>query len=484
MKITEDMQKILDIAVKLTSEREYSKLMESIITDAMEIANCDAGTLYILNDDKLEFMILRNNTLNVYQGGNGEPISMIPPVALDERFVAAYSAIHRKTVNIADVYEDNSFDWKGPREYDKMTGYRTKSMLVVPLCENDGDVIGVLQLLNAKNENGELDVFDISCEKIISSIASETAVSMSNMLMIQQLNDLLQSFVSSMTTAIDARTPYNANHTYNVAKYCGIVADYIQKKYAEGGIAFNLSENEKEQLIMGAMLHDVGKLIIPLEIMNKADRLGDRLSIMEMRWKYIDKLLLCKKYENKLSAEEYSKLINELNEAKELIRNSNTAGYLDETTREKINSLEKYSFEDDGNKLEFITSEELHEMNIVKGTLTAEERKVIESHVEYTSKMLSEINFGDRYDKVMYYAGAHHEYLDGSGYPKGLKGDQLELPVRILTAIDIYDSLTSTDRPYKKPMPAEKAVSILEEMVNEGKLDQEIVKIVRACFIS
>ena len=362
MKITEDMQRILDIAVKLTGTRDYAELLDDVLDDAMQITNCDAGTLYLMKKGKLEFMIVRNNAMNVNLGGNGEPIENFPPVVLDEKYVAAYSAINKKVVNVENVYEDTSFDWQGPRKYDSMTGYHTQSMLVVPLLEHDGDVIGVLQLLNAKADSGETIAFDSSCENIVFSIASETAISVSNMLMIKQLGDLLQSFVASVTTAIDARTPYNANHTKNVARYCSEFADFIKKKYDEGEIDFTLTENETDQLVMSAMLHDCGKLITPLEVMNKADRLDFRLPIMEMRWKLIRQIIKNKLLTGEFSEEEYKAELERLEQGEELIRSSNTAGFLPPDKLELINGLGAIRYENDGEIFEFITEEELHEM--------------------------------------------------------------------------------------------------------------------------
>ncbi len=219
MKITNDLQRILDIAISLTAEKSYPKLLDKLISECMELSGCDAGTLYLLKDDHLEFMILRNHTMKVYQGGNGEPIESMPPVAMDERSVCAYTAIHKKTINIEDVYHDSSFDWQGPKKYDSITGYHTQSMLVVPLIDHDSKVIGVLQLINATDASGEITGFSADSERIVFSIASEAAISLSNMILVQQLRDMLYSFVESLTTAIDQRTPYNANHSIHVAEY-------------------------------------------------------------------------------------------------------------------------------------------------------------------------------------------------------------------------------------------------------------------------
>ncbi len=483
MKVTKDLQRILDIALNLTAEKNYSTLLDSILSEAMEIANCDAGTLYIIRNDKLEFMIMRNKSMGVYQGGNGEPIAMMPPLEIDGKSVASYVVIHRKPVNIEDVYTDSTFDWQGPKTYDSITGYRTKSQLVVPLINHEKRVIGVLQLLNALDDEGKPYIFDEDDEKIVFSIASEAAISLSNMIMIQQLSDMLNSFVSSMTAAIDESTPYNANHTRNVAKYCEMAACYINKQHEAGLCGHYIDESDRKQLYMAAMLHDVGKLITPKEIMNKPDRLDYRLPIMEQRWKYIRQIMKTDMLEKKYTEKEYTDLCAQFDIDCECIRQYNKAGFLDDTKLKKIESLKGTAFTGiDGECVEFITDEEVHEMLVSKGTLTAEERDIIEKHVVYTDKILSEINFGDSYARVRFLAGAHHEYLNGSGYPKRLDSNSLPIEVRIMTIMDIYDSLTADDRPYKKAVPAEKAYDILRSMVNEGKLDPELVELCIECL--
>ncbi|MBR4343961.1 MAG: GAF domain-containing protein [Lachnospiraceae bacterium] len=477
MTITADLQRILDIAISLTAEKSYSKLLERLISECMDISGCDAGTLYIMRNNKLDFMILRNHTMNVYQGGNGEPIESMPPVALDDKYVCSYSAIHKKTINIQDVYNDSSFDWQGPKRYDSITGYNTRSMLVVPLIDHDGRVIGVLQLINALDAEGNITGFSADSENIVFSIASEAAISLSNMILVRQLREMLYSFVSSLTTAIDERTPYNANHSLNVAKYCDEFAKFLMKEERERTDFEHISDSEREQLVMAAMVHDVGKLITPIEIMNKPDRLDYRLPIMENRWKYLEARLKIDFYEKIITEKDYNELHAAFTEGRELIRKSNTAPFLDGEIIEKIKALKEISIlnRENGEVVEFLTDEELHEILIVKGTLTSEERKIIEMHVVYTDRILSKISFQDDFKLVRKFAAAHHEYLDGTGYPNGLTAKDLPMEVRIMTIADIFDSLTADDRPYKKAVPKDRALSILESMAEEGKLDVELV---------
>jgi response regulator RpfG family c-di-GMP phosphodiesterase len=253
----------------------------------------------------------------------------------------------------------------------------------------------------------------------------------------------------------------------------------------------NITDSEHEQLVMAALVHDVGKLITPIEIMNKPDRLDHRLPIMEMRWNYLKALLKLQKADGMISTEKYDSFLSRIEEGITLIRTSNTAPFLSEEKLGAIRELKNiFLYEDTpagsasdstssdsaGPKVEFITDKELHEMMIVKGTLTPEERKIIEMHVVYTDRILSKISFQDDFKLVRKFAAAHHEYLDGSGYPNGLTADDLPLEVRIMTIADIYDSLTADDRPYKKAVPVDKALSILSSMADEGKLDKELVE--------
>ena len=482
MEVTDDMERILEIGRELTIQKDYAKLLENIIGEAMEIANCDAGTLYIFNEGKLHFMIMRNNTMNVYQGGNGEPINL-PPVKLEDQYVSAYCALHNETINIDDVYTNERFNWKGPREYDRMTGYRTRSMLVIPLENHDGKVIGVLQLINALDINGDVCNFSENNEFITSSLASQAAISLSNMLMIRELKDLLNSFVGAMVTAIDSRTPYNANHTMHVADYCDKFCKYLQNLYLENKVPYNITNDDREELVMAAKLHDVGKMITPLHVMNKADRLSDRLPIMEMRFKLIEQILKTEAAGGQIDKSKFEEELAELNDNIEFIRKVNTAGFLPDDMLERVNSLEGISYGDGEDKIDLVTADELDMLRIRKGTLSAEERHIIEQHVEYTDKILSQITFGDKYKRVKFIAAAHHEYLDGSGYPNHIKADEIPTEVRILTIMDVFDSLSSSDRPYRKEsLSNEKIFSILEAMVREGKLDEDLVRLAKECF--
>ena len=468
-------RKILEIAYNLTNLTSYAELLQNIINESLDITNSDAGTLYILNNNKLSFMIMITRSKGICVGGDGLPVNL-PPVELDSNSVCAYVAREHRTMNIPDVYNDSAFDWQGPKKYDALNDYHTTSQLVVPLINHEQKVIGVLQLINAQDLDGRVVAYSDYEQYIMEAIASLAAVSLSNYSMVNQLQELLDSFVVSFTTAIDARTPYNANHTRHVAEYCRRFCDFLAARYAGTGDDLDLTPNRKDQLIMAASLHDVGKLIVPLRIMNKSDRLADRLDEMELRWKWLRADLKTRLCLNMISQEEYDATISRFDEDIEFIRKCNTVGFLDNAALERIKSLADFKLvTSEGECVDFVTDEEIHELSIVKGTLTAEERRIIESHAVYTTQILDKIAFGEKYDKVRFYAGAHHEYLNGTGYPDGIMAQDIPAEVRIITIMDVFDSLTSSDRPYKKQMDQDRALSILHAMVDEGKLDGRIV---------
>ena len=213
------LQTVLDVGLALSAEKDYNKLFNLIIDKGMEITACDAGTLYVVNGDFLEFKIMKTLSQGVDKGSNGEKIEL-PPVPIREGNLCAYSAIHRTPLNIPDVYESDLFDFSGPKKYDAITGYHTGSMMAIPLVDNDDKTVGVLQLINALDENGKIIPFDKSLENIVLSLGSQTAVAVTNMRLLEELKDQMWSFTEAMAAAIDERTPYNASHTRKVAEYC------------------------------------------------------------------------------------------------------------------------------------------------------------------------------------------------------------------------------------------------------------------------
>ena len=287
----------------------------------------------------------------------------------------------------------------------------------------------------------------------------------------KKLTEILDRFVQVMIGAIEARTPYNANHTKSMVRYGMKYLDWLEQTGAREVDAI------RKPFLASVWLHDVGKLVVPRSVMDKATRLGARERDVLHR---IEIGMLCEQLrlarEPALEAE-VKERIEELKNAMELVKTANVAGFLTDDLLEKVEKLrDMQCLTADGNAIPLLNEYEAEALSIRRGTLTREERKIVESHVVHTREMLEQMGFSGEYEQVSLWAGEHHEYLDGSGYPSGLQGEELPWETRLLTILDIYDSLTADDRPYKPAMTSQRAFQILEGMSVDGKLDGEILK--------
>ena len=476
MKITNDIENILDIGYKLATERYYFRLIDLVMDSCMKFTGADGGELFIVDKGQLRSIISINKTLGIHLGQaelqNDELIDMKA-----NNFIS-YTAAYKKIVRIDDIYQEKQFETLKLREFDSVHNYKTKSIMIVPIFEPGKKVIGVMQLNNCTDEFGNIVPFPEEYEKLVSSLTSQMAITLSNMLLILELEELLKSFVSCMVTAIDARTPYNANHTRSVAQYCMDVADYINALHTRGEFSQFITENDREQLYMAAMLHDLGKMITPREILNKATRLGNQYDALKNKLEKIVLMLKIDMLEGRLDSAEWAMEDLRLSNFLAELPGMNIRDHLTDSELYRINEMAKRTYTcQDGTVINYLDEDERKALNITKGTLTAEERLIVQDHVVYTDKMLNEIKFNEKYNRVQKIASNHHEYLDGSGYPNHLTADSLDILTRILSIADIFDSLTSNDRPYKGTIPLPRALEILDSMANEGKLDKEIVRI-------
>ncbi len=306
---------------------------------------------------------------------------------------------------------------------------------------------------------------------MFSDVTEIVSLAEKNRILSERLAKFLQRFVKIMVNSIDKRSHYNATHTRKMAGYATRYLEYLEKNGRP------VDPDKKEPFISSVWLHDIGKLVIPLEIMDKPSRLGDKEEDIKHK---IEVARLCyriKAFEEPEKAAEYERASKELQDAEDFIMQINTRGFLDDETLSKIEAVsEMKCLTVSGEMIPLLDDYEKEALMIRKGTLTASERSVIESHVSQTYEMLREMDFEGKFKDIPEWAGNHHELLDGSGYPRGLKGDEISWETRLLTIIDIYDALTAEDRPYKPPMPPEKAFAILESMKDEGKIDGEILK--------
>ena len=473
------LKKVLEVGISLSAEKDFNRLLEKILINVMEITNCDAGTLYLLNDSKLHFKIMRNDTLKTYQGGDGKE-SGLPPVPLTRSSVCALSIIEDKTIVIDDVRNCSEYDLTGPIKYDAITGYYTCSMLVVPMKNRSGEQIGVLQLINAKDENNQVVGFMKEMVPVVESLASEAAIAIQNARYVDEIRGLFQSFVQVMSSAVDERTPYNLTHTTHMAEYGGRFVDYVNKRCRETGKEEAFDAAHKEELLMSIWLHDIGKLVTPLGVMNKDARLrpeqataiGHRMEKVEL-WAEIRAL------KGEISEEEKNEALAEVEKLRNLVAVVDHAGFIRDEIMAELEAAKNATYTDlAGEKHLWFSEEEYTALTIRKGTLSAAERGIMEGHVVVTDKLLSKINFSVDLSHVREWASSHHELLDGSGYPNRLSGDQIPYEVRMITILDIFDALVADDRPYKPGMPIEKALGILTTMAEkEGKLDPQLTRL-------
>ena len=468
------LERMTDIAIALSAEKDIDVLLDRILNEAMDITSCDGGTVYILEGDKLYFRNVITKSKGTYFGGPGNPEPPMPPITLARTHVCACAAIDNRKINIEDVYFSEEFDFTGAKRFDESAGYRTGSMLVLPMEDEKDRVIGVLQLINAQNEAGERIAFDPKYEDIISALTSLAAVSLNNRRLLKSVQDILHSFVEVMVEAVDARSSYNANHTRHMVRYAEKFIDYCHEK----NITNVVNPEKEDPFLMSVWLHDIGKLVIPLEVMDKQSRLGDREETVRNRFTIgmlQERLRAFEKPDEKQAALENEQ---KLKDALTLIEAANNAGFLPD---EKIEELKKLGdltcIGADGENIPILTEEEMKGITVQKGTLTAEERSIIESHVVYTAKMLEKMKFDGDYAEVPGWASDHHEHLNGTGYPNHKKDGEISPEVRLITIIDIYDALTAEDRPYKPAMPKDRAIKILREMIGEGKLDGDLVEL-------
>ena len=307
----------------------------------------------------------------------------------------------------------------------------------------------------------------------VGDITEATLLFLSNKQLASQIANLMRSFVEVMVTAIEEKSPYNANHTKSMVGYAKRYLTWLSDK----GTLTEHTNGETDPFLMSIWLHDIGKLLVPPEIMDKPTRLGTaekdilhriETALLMLRIKSLtepDSMAACEEKTEKIIA------------ARDLILEANTKGILDEETVLKLKEAAKTEcLTADGGVTSLLNDEELEAITVVRGTLTASERNIIESHVSLTAKLLSKMEFTGIYEQVPRWAGGHHELLDGSGYPEHLKSDNIPWETRLLTIIDVYDALTAEDRPYKPPMPPEKAFAVLEDMAEHGKIDKDLLE--------
>jgi len=493
------LEQLNEIGAELSNERNLDRLLENILLAAMNITHADGGTLYIPTDDKkrLRFAIVRNDTLGVALGGTtGAEISgKFRELALtlddgtpNNAMVAAYAANTGETLNIPDAYQAKGFDFSGTRAFDQNTGYRSHSFLTVPMKNHEGELIGVLQLLNCTNpDDKQVIAFSGTDQRLAESLASQAAIALSNRQLITQLEHLFESFIVLINMAIDEKSPYTGGHCQRVPELTMMLADAVNN--TDQGPLASISFNDKDlyELRIAALLHDCGKVTTPVHVVDKATKLQtlfDRILMVDTRFEVIKRDAEVKKWQAMAMGVDASQadadfqaFCAQVDSDREFLRFTNIGtermGDGDVARVQEIS--ERYQWVGpDGVRQPLLSPDEQDNLMIRAGTLNNEERKVINYHIEASIKMLERLPWPKNLKNVPEFAGGHHERMDGKGYPRGLSRDQLSWQARMMGIADIFEALTAHDRPYKKAMSLSQALSIMENMRNTGHIDTDL----------
>ncbi len=490
------------IGIALSAEEDHERLLEMILYRTMEITNADGGTLYLLNDkDQLAFEIIHNNSLGLHQGGKSGELIELPLIELYDKKgnansnnVAACVAINAETFNVIDAYNEKNFDFSGTRLFDEKMSYRSQSFLTVPMCKHQGEVIGVLQLINARDpETNEVRAFSSLDQQLVESLASQAAVSISNKILIDSQKDLFDAFIKLIAVAIDEKSPYTGEHCLRVPVITNLLARAVSDVKVGPLKDFTMTEQEMYELDVAAWLHDCGKITTPEYVVDKSTKLEtiyDRIELVDQRFEmlmrdaeidYLKRQLKEKRAEDSVPVKDevYNKQIEKLKTQREYIRKCNIGGeYMADEDKNNIEEIAKtrISYHDDV-VLAILSDEEITNLQVSRGTLTLREREIINNHVTVTIKMLESLPYPKHLERVPEYAGGHHERMDGSGYPNGLTGDKMSIPARMLAIADVFEALTAIDRPYKKGMPLSQALAILGRMKKDNHVDAQLFDI-------
>ena len=490
------LDQLNEIGVALSKETDTNRLLEAILVAAQKITNADGGTLYRMTEERtLKFEIMRNDTLQIAMGGTtGVEIPFYPVHLFDKdavpikSMVAAYAVHHDQSVNIADAYTEEGFDFSGTKNFDKKTGYRSKSFLTVPMKNHENEIIGVLQLLNAKNPaSGVVTAFSKEAQQLAESLASQAAIALTNRALISHLENLFESFISLINAAIDDKSPYTAGHCARVPQLTMLLAEAVDAIRVGPLRDFSMSEKDRYELKIAGLLHDCGKVTTPVHVVDKATKLEtifDRIHLLDTRFEVIKRdaeIQLLKAAQSSEApvtvAVELSQRLLEIEADRAFLRVCNIGGeMMSDADRERVVQIStKYRWQDlSGKMVDFLSVDELENLTIRAGTLTAAERAIINHHIDVTIQMLESLPWPKHLKRVPEYAGGHHERLDGKGYPRGLTRDQMSLQARCMGIADIFEALTAKDRPYKKGKTLTESLTILGKFKLGGHIDPDL----------
>ncbi|MES2037871.1 MAG: HD domain-containing phosphohydrolase [Pseudomonadota bacterium] len=505
--IAQRLEKLTELSLELSNNHDTPLLLENILRSAKSITYADGGTLYRTSKDKqsLCFNISLNDTLNMYQGGVKGHTVDIPNIPLIDangnrnlNAVAAYAANYKLSVNIQDVYTVGVFNFSGTRNFDQQFNYKTKSLLTVPMHDHEGELIGVLQLINATDPNtGEPCSFTETDQRFIEALASQAAIALTNQQLISQLENLFVSLVHLINIGIDEKSPHTGRHCQHVPELTMLLANAVHET-REGPLAhFSMTDKDRKELWMAGILHDCGKISTPVHVVEKSTKLEtifDRIHLLDTRFEVLKRDAEIRVLKSKCALYQASvhneNLIAELeqglqaerfkiDDARNFLRKLNIGS--ERTSPEdlqRVTDIAAWQFLDaNGAPQPFLSADEVENLSVRAGTLNAQERAIINNHISTTIKMLEALPWPKHLQNVPEYAGGHHERMDGKGYPRGLRGEQMSVQAKIMAIADIFEALTAKDRPYKDGKTLTESLHILGSFALNGHIDPDLFNI-------
>ena len=497
--IAQRLDQLTELSVALGSSPDIVPLLDRILRVARHMTDADGGTLYRPSADRLQldFAISLNDTLGLYQGGlSGNPIDMasVPLADSDGKpnhaSVAAWAANSGQPVNIDDVYQAEGFNFSGMRAFDMAFGYRTESILTVPMLDHEGELVGVLQLINARGDGGAIRPFSGTDQRFIEALAAQAAVALTNGQLIVQLGALLEGLVNLINIGIDEKSPYTGRHCQFVPELTMMLAEAVHAAQAGPLAGFRMTDADRKELWLAGLLHDCGKITTPVHVVDKATKLEtifDRIHLLDTRFEVLlrdceiralrencrggaDTAAIDARMADEMAA---------LRADREFLRAANVGGEgMAPGDQQRVRRIAAYRYTGpDGAERDFLDDDEVANLTVRFGTLLDSEREIINNHITVTIRMLESLPWPKHLKNVPEFAGGHHERMDGKGYPRGLRGDQMSVQARVMAIADIFEALTARDRPYKKGKLLSESLRILGHFALNGHIDPDLFDI-------
>jgi HD-GYP domain-containing protein (c-di-GMP phosphodiesterase class II) len=509
-----ELKELNEIGTQLSAQRDIDKLLQLILQKSREITGADAGSLYLVErardngggSDQLRFKLAQNDTMVLPFEEKAMP--------LDQSSIAGYVAVTGEKQNVPDAYrlpENSPFHIS--RLFDEVSGYRTKSMLVVPMLDHENAVIGVVQLINKKRDRAavlrplalveeQVIPFTSEDEELASSLASQAAVAYENVDLIQRIRKLFDTFVHAAVAAIEQRDPTTSGHSERVAILTVRLIEKVDAVSTGPLAELRYTRDQVEEVRYAALLHDFGKVAVQEKYLRKGKKLyASQMIAIRQRFAYIRKAIEADYLRARMGAlesgdaspaalaaidAEYRRRRGDAERVLEAVEKANEPTVVEEESFRVVMNLPARSLPIEAQESfpveewaggPFLSAEEVDVLSIRKGSLSAAERARIESHVSHTYEFLQKLPWTGELRSIPEIAWAHHEKLDGSGYPRGLKAPEIRPQSRMMTISDIYDALVAWDRPYKPPVSEERAREILREDARDGKLDKDLLEV-------